>query len=66
MEKKITDTINNLSEQEAKEMLISQMEDTYTLVLWPDSQDLMEKDWFRDEAVLSDESSYFVPTHRLF
>lgn len=60
--------INNLSEEEAKEMLLSIMEDSYTLVHWPDSQDLMDEEWFEEEAILNtDESSaYFVPTYRLY
>lgn len=59
--------INNLSEAEAKEMLLSIMDSSYTLVLWPDSQDLMDKEWFQEEAILNiDESSaYFIPTWRL-
>lgn len=41
--------------------------DTYTLVMWPESQDFMDEDWFDEEAVLfPDESSaYFIPTNRL-
>lgn len=46
------------------------MEDnTYILVQWPDVQDLMEKDWFREEAILDVEakfgsSAYFIPYNR--
>lgn len=39
--------------------------DKYVLVLWPDSQELMDKDWF-DECVLHIDlpSAYFVPEER--
>lgn len=46
------------------------IEDTYTLVTWPDVQELMDEEWFEEEAVLEVEgkfgsSAYFVPTKRL-
>ena len=47
------------------------MKDTYTLVLWPFSQQYMDKDWFDDEAILADYDSigegqaYFIPTERI-
>ena len=42
----------------------------YILVYWPESQVLMDYDWFDKEAVLADWvkcglSSYFIPEHRL-
>ncbi len=39
----------------------------YVLVMWPDSQEFMEEEWFNEEAVLHpDESSaYFIPKERL-
>jgi hypothetical protein len=42
----------------------------YILVYWPESQVLMDYDWFDKEAVLADwvkcgSSSYFIPEHRL-
>lgn len=60
--------IKNLSEKESKEMLLSIMENSYTLVHFPESQELMDKEWFEDEAILNiDEgSAYFVPTYRLY
>lgn len=60
--------IKNLSEKESKEMLLSIMENSYTLVHFPDSQDLMDEEWFEDEAILNiDEGgAYFVPTYRLY
>jgi len=49
--------------------LLSNIRESYVLVLWPESQDLMEEDWFEDEAVLDVDnevgSSYFVPLHRV-
>ena len=45
--------------------------DTYTLVLWPESQTYMDEPWFKDEAVLADYASvgasqaYFIPTERI-
>lgn len=59
--------INNLSEEEAKDMLLRIIEDTYSIVIWPDSQEYMEKEWFEEEAILDVEgkfgsSAYFIPT----
>ena len=42
--------------------------DTYTLVLWPESQSYMDEPWFEDHAVLADYDSigesqaFFIPT----
>ena len=63
-------TINNLSEEEVKDMLLRVIEDSYTLVPWPESQDYMNKKWFRKEAILETEakfgsSAYFIPTKRI-
>ena len=63
--------ITNLSEEEAKDMLIGILNDSYSLVLWPESQDLMEKEWFNAEAILDVEgkfgsAAYFIPTFRLY
>lgn len=48
------------------------MKDSYVLVSWPESQNFMECDWFRDEAILAlgheDEtgsSAYFIPEERI-
>ena len=43
----------------------------YTLVQWPESQELMEEDWFDKEAILDVDgkfgsSAYFVPIIRIF
>lgn len=47
------------------------MKDNYVLVSWPESQDFMECDWFRDEAILAlgsedrtGSSAYFIPIKR--
>ena len=45
----------------------------YVLVTWPESQQLMEQDWFDEEAILMNDenpleeigsASYFVPIER--
>lgn len=66
---KIEKKISNLSEQEAKEMLLKMISDTYTLVEWPYSQELMDEDWFDEEASIADfdkhgSAAYFIPTSR--
>lgn len=45
-------------------------EQSYVLIQWPDSQDLMEEPWFDEEAILDVEgkfgsSAYFVPLIRI-
>lgn len=45
-------------------------DDTYTLVTWPESQELMDEPWFDEEAILDVDahfgsSAYFIPTKRL-
>ena len=47
------------------------MENEYVLVTWPESQELMEEEWFEEEAVLEVEgkfggSAYFIPKDRLY
>lgn len=39
----------------------------YILVTWPESQELMEEEWFQEEAVLHPDlsSAYFIPEDRL-
>lgn len=49
------------------------MENQFTLVLWPESQNLMEYSWFRNECVLyqtfdgeeDHDSAYLVPNNRM-
>jgi hypothetical protein len=36
----------------------------YVLVEWPEVQELMTLNWFKKEAKLSDNSSYFIPIKR--
>lgn len=46
--------------------------ESYILVQWPDSQELMEAEWFAEEAILAlgsedktGNSAYFIPINRL-
>ncbi len=48
------------------------MSDLYALVQWPESQDIMDRDWFEEEAILAlgaedslGSSAYFVPANKL-
>lgn len=50
------------------------MEKEYVIITWPDSQELMDEEWFDDECILINEdpllsqvgsSAYFVPIARL-
>lgn len=48
------------------------MNENYVLVRWPESQNFMECDWFREEAILAlghedktGSSAYFIPESRL-
>ena len=52
--------------------LLSNMEDSYVLVQWPESQEYMEEDWFDDEALFcggsedkTGSSAYFRPIKRI-
>lgn len=43
---------------------------SYVVVAWPESQELMDKEWFDEEAVLDVDgkfgsSAYFIPLHRV-
>jgi len=45
-------------------------DDTYTVITWPDVQELMDEPWFDEEAILDVDahfgsSAYFIPTKRL-
>lgn len=69
----ISKQVNNLSDDECRDMLEDCIRGDYTLVLWPDCQIYMEKWWFRKEAYLCQafdnqkhyDSAYFIPTFRL-
>lgn len=67
---KIEREINNLDENEAKGMVLRLIDITYTYVEWPESQNYMEKKWFKKEAILDVEgeigSSYLIPTRRIY
>lgn len=54
---------------EAKNLL-NQLDSAYVVVTWPDVQELMEKDWFEEEAILDVDgkfggSAYFIPLKRI-
>lgn len=52
--------------------LLNYMNESYILVRWPESQELMEEEWFNEEAILAlgseditGSSAYFVPIKRV-
>jgi hypothetical protein len=52
------------------EILGFDIEKVYVIVEWPESQELMEEEWFDDEAILDVEgiygsSAYLIPLKRL-
>ena len=54
---------------EAKNLL-NLLDSAYVVVTWPDVQELMEQEWFDNEAILDVEgkfgdSAYFVPLKRI-
>lgn len=62
----------NDESREAVNSLINTVEEGYILVQWPESQDLMEEEWFDEEAILAlgsedktGSSAYFVPIKRI-
>jgi hypothetical protein len=62
---------NNIIKQSTQDLL-SLATDGYHLVLWPESQLLMEEEWFDEEAILAlgvedsvGSAAYFVPIVRL-
>jgi hypothetical protein len=65
----VEETINNFTEEEAKNQLISLLNDGYILVQWPYSQEFMDEEWFDEEAILADSeqvgsSAYFIPIYK--
>lgn len=56
--------VNNLSEEEVRAMLLQLIDDSYILVDFPEVQKYMSKPWFKEEAELGPDSSYFIPTKR--
>lgn len=62
----------NDESREAVNSLINAVEEGYILVQWPESQDLMEEEWFDKEAILAlgsedktGSSAFFVPIKRV-
>ncbi len=57
----------DMDETESKDIntVLSLTREAYVLVQWPESQELMEEEWFESEAILdvnSDSgSAYFIP-----
>ena len=50
--------------------ILNTIEDSYIVIIWPDVQELMEEDWFDEEAILDSSgkfgsSAYFVPLKRI-
>jgi hypothetical protein len=61
--------VNQLTEEQAKKMLAGLINESYVVVIWPESQNIMEEPWF-DECILDTESNfgssaYFVPAHHM-
>lgn len=61
------DEINSETEPDIINVL-EHIPDSYIRVDWPEVQELMEEDWFEDEAVLdiNKSQSYLIPINRLF
>jgi hypothetical protein len=60
-----TERIIERLEQRVKDLV----ENTYTVVTWPDVQNYMGKSWFSKEAILdvdskNGDSAYLIPTKR--
>ena len=67
----IEDSTNTESRQSVNDLLCL-ADEGYVLVQWPGSQDLMEEEWFEEEAILAlgsedrtGSSAYFVPIKRI-
>ena len=50
--------------------ILNTIEDSYAVITWPEVQELMEEDWFDEEAILDNSgkfgsSAYFVPLKRI-
>lgn len=57
-------------EQEALLKLYNIYNESYIIITWPESQRLMEEEWFEKEAILETKgifgsSAYFVPVKRI-
>ena len=62
MSKSIITKVNNLTESKAKEVLADLINNSYTLVQWPDSQNYMDKWWFKKEAILDVDGKFVFST----
>ena len=45
--------------------LLSNIKDCFVLIHWPESQSYMDEEWFEEESVLNEDSSYFIPLSRV-
>lgn len=50
--------------------LLGLINEAYVLIGWPEVQDLMEEDWFQEEAILdnsedADSSTYLIPISKV-
>lgn len=64
-------TLTNLDAQ-LVDTLLDYVDNGFCLISWPESQDYMEKSWFKDEAIFcggsedqTGSSAYFIPIKRL-
>lgn len=48
-------------------IILNCIDSGYVHVDWPESQELMEEEWFKDEAILdiNESSAYFIPINRI-
>lgn len=53
------ETVNELG------AFLNTVRNSYVLVKWPDVQEYMEEEWFDQEAILAEDSSYLIPITRL-
>ncbi len=60
-----------INEEEAN-MFLRVAEEGYVLVQWPESQEFMEEEWFKEEAILAlgsedktGSTAYFIPIKRI-
>lgn len=66
----IADDPENDEDRANISLFLGLVQESYVIVTWPESQELMEEDWFEDEAILDVDakfgsSAYFIPLKRL-
>lgn len=66
----LAEMITNTAYELAKERFEKDMEFVYVYIEWPESQNLMEENWFRSEAILDTRddvksSCYLIPYKRV-